>query len=337
MTKLQAKTTAISLFFLFVSSSVFALTSTCQSFESTRIASHSVGLTWYESVVSNILEWETALVGPKTETQEHRYRNASVTALTLWHSLPYGRYSLTGTARVKIRELEKWEVFSASRCSISFSFSEPPKCESTDLIETGSTSYSHNVASLVRDGLGNAARSKFSGCTSGSISTSGTGLVLKNVEQCCEDTGKTDTGWIAAGTISLGVSGLNCSLKLYPPAAVGLATVEFAIGLGVSGTASASGSSRLCNTSSQAASLSGSANGTLSASVSLYTTINPQIAGVTGYGSAGISMRLSGTSLSDISFSTCLNSLKVGATVTVLYSSVDINHNFTIVDKYTCT
>ncbi len=321
---------------MLASSSAFGLTSTCQSFESTRTAHHSVGLTWYESTVSNILEWETALVGPKTETVEYVARNA-LAAGAVWHSLPYGNYTLTGTSRIKTRELGEWEVFSSSRCSISFNFPEPPKCESTDVVETGSTNYSYNVASLVRDGLGKTARSKFSGCTSGSISTSGTGLILKNVKQCCEDTGKTEEGWIASGAINLGVSGLNCSLKLYPPAAVGLATVEFAIGLGVSGSASASGSSRLCNTNAQAASLTGSANGTLSASVSVYTTINREIAGVTGQGSAGISVSISGTSLSNDTVSACLNALTVGATVTFLYNDFSLNHNFTVVDRYACT
>lgn len=316
-----AMTLTVSTLLLFLSSSAWALVSVCGSNDTFRMASHVVNLNWYESTIVNVLEWESALDGPRTLTLEDRYGSTSILALHIFNPpLPYGSYSLTGTARLHTQELGEWEQFSGSRCSITFDFPEPDFCETTGPIFSNSRSVSGEVATKISSAFSSAANGKFFSCNSlGSVSFSSE-LTFSDVDQCCEEQESNESGTSFGGGLSVSVPGLSCSTPniSVPVAGVpGVVYVNFSASLSGSASVSAASTPDLCDGTNTRGTVSGSISGSLSANATGYL-LHPSVISATGSGSVGLSASVSGSSVSNLSFSGCAGPISVTGTITVL-------------------
>jgi len=311
----------VSTLLLLASFPASALVSLCGSNDTSRMASHVVNLNWYESTIVNVLEWESALVGPKSLTLEDRFGNASILALHIFYPpLPYGSYSLTGTARLYTSELGEWEQFSGSRCSIMFDFPEPEFCETTAPIFSSSRSVSGDVATKIDSAFSSAVNGKFFSCSSlGSVSFSSE-LTFSDVDQCYEEQESNESGTSFGGSVSVSVPGLSCSTPnvSVPVAGVpGVVYVNFSASLSGSASVSTASTPDLCNDTNTQGTVSGSISGSISASATAYV-LHPSVISATGGGSVGLSASVSGSSVSNLNFSGCAGPISVTGSITVL-------------------
>ena len=316
---------AVALFFLTMSSSALALSSTCGSNATVRIASHVVNLNWYESVISNVLEWESEVDGPVTRTLEDSYANAAFVALHVFFSLPYGSYDLTGVARLYAYELGEWEQFSGSRCFIVFDIREPEDCPGDPVIS--------NEVSLrletERD-LQNSIRNKVGRwpieCTSeGAISVSGEIGSFDMSQECCDVTRYSQ---LYEGEVQINLSGISCSVEspgVFIWQLASSVTLKFSLGVGGGGGILANAPSEICE-DNRLSTISANFSGTASLSASGIFSVAPPLdlvrGSVTGTGSARFSLTLSAANLLSVDASGCLGPVSVTGSYSITFRSI---------------
>ena len=308
---------AAAIFCLTASTSAFALTSVCGKSDSVRMASHTVNLNWYESTIVNSLEWESALVGTKNVTLSNKVKNASIIALDLFYTLPYGSYTLTGTAKLNAVELGKWEQLSGSKCYIVFDFPEPEECP-------GDPEYS-NRSSLTLEIQNDIKKSidwgGFECSSDGTITVTGNMERFDIRQECCDIT---RFGSFGSGSVSIGLSGVSCSVESPTINIVQIATrikLQFAISASGNGGISADAPTNICVGSNRQGTVSANFDGTVSMSgtgvVSVAPPVNVIKGTVTGSGSAGFSLAISATDLTNVSASGCFGPVKVTGSYSV--------------------
>lgn len=199
------KASILAMFWLVISSSAYGLSSTCDFNSNIRSAWHLINMNWYESAISNVLEMQTNLAGAANKSISNTFRDVGFVALQMWNPpLPHGKYAMGGTARLYVYELEEWELYSGSKCLITFDFPEPEECPK-DPIYSNQNSLSLDIQNDLQRQIGTGA------CLSNaSFSANGTIQSYDMAQECCD---VTRFNHFYSGAVEIGLSGIGCTVK----------------------------------------------------------------------------------------------------------------------------
>ncbi len=313
-------TIATATFCLLASVSAFALTSVCNSFDSVRMASHTVNLNWYESTIVNSLEWESDLVGPSTLSLDDTVRNVTYVALHVFNTLPYGSYSLTGVARLYTVELGEWEQYSGSRCYIVFDFPEPEECPG-DPMYSNERLFSAEIQRDLQDSIGGRVRNWPLECSSeGTISVSGDIRSFEMSQECCDVTRYNQYN---SGSVTLNLSGITCSTStpsIPIPQMGSNVKATFSISAGGSGSINADAPDDLCEDyrlGTISAGFDGNVDFTAAGVLSVLPPLDVATVTVTGTGSTEFSLTVNAINLSNVTASGCFGPLIASGSIRV--------------------